>query len=1746
MNSAHDTDFAETQMTDGDVFVCAASQPQQGLWFLDRLQPGLATYNIASAFEMTGPVDWALMQQCVDTVIERHESLRTTFAIQDAQLVQVIHPSMRVPIRRLSVAPGEEGAAEARRLAEAEASSSFDLSIGPLVRITAIAIDQDRHVLVVVVHHIVSDGWSQTIVLDELSRLYAAIQAGESSPLKPVPIQYADYCDWQERRLTPELVNRQLDYWRRTLAAAPDVLDLPADRPRPTSPSGRGGTIWVSTDEATTEGLRRLCRSEGATMFMVLMAATNAFLARHSGQEDLVVAAPITGRSRPELESAVGFFANTVVVRTNVSGDPTFRELVARVKASALSAYQHQDVPFHHVVEAVHPGRIGAQNPLFQVMCVVLRVPDAPLILPEVDVRPIPVSTGTSKFDLLIDFSERSNSLLIGLEYSGDLFDPSTAERWSARLVELLQGIAAQPDTRISGLPLILDDEVRLLRTWNATDRPLAGTDTLLALIAEATRRRPDAPALVFGSQTITFAELTQRGRRFGAFLISRGVVRGDLVGICLERSVDMVVCLLGIMQSGATYLPLDPAFPPARLAFMVEDSGLKIVVTDTTLEALVPHDLDRILIDRDRAAIDACVLSVDGPEVGGDDRAYVLYTSGSTGRPKGVEISHRALANLLISMRREPGFSDTDRLLAITTLSFDIAGLELYLPLIAGGTVVIATREQAMDPAELAALLERHDITVLQATPTTWRLLLDSGWKGRRPLRILCGGEAMPRDLADRLLACGSEVWNVYGPTETTIWSTVERIEKGATKILIGRPIDNTQLYVVDQAFRLAPIGVSGELVIGGEGLAIGYLNRPELTAERFVPDRFSDRPGARLYRTGDRARFLTDGRVECLGRLDHQVKVRGYRIELGEIEAVLNGADGVSHAAVVAYDQPGADTRLVAYVVPEAAKGREDDYDAVTRWQRVWDEAYGETAGQAADPTFNTSGWRSSYTGEAIPAADMREWVDHTVATVTGLGASRVLEVGAGTGLLLHRLAPVSSRYIAIDVSREAVSTLRRQVQERGLTQVDVHAARADEAAACVDGLVDLVIVNSVIQYFPGVDYLTEVITRLVPVVAPGGHIFVGDIRNFDHLGAFHASVALAQASDADTMDDVRQRAKDRVAHEAELLVSPGFFERLRLQLPRITSVTASIKRGRGRNEMTMFRYDVVLEIDGPGRAVADIQEVDARDLRLEDLEARLAAGPVRVRLRDVADARSAQAVRMSEAVHRGGRTPVATVRAECARVSEGIEPDDLLAAARGHQIQLVPAVTPGRFDAIVRPADDPVLRRVTVPDGGPPTGRDANRPYRDHAQLLTSLKQTLVAALPAYMIPSAFVILDRLPLTPNGKVDRSALPPPPAVAARHAAGDVVAPASDTEAVIAAIWRDVLGVADVSVGDSFFDVGGHSLAALRVFAAIEAQTGVSLPLSTLFRAPTVRALASTVDEQKQRGKAGAWPSVVVIREGAGPPLVGLHSLSGDVLEYRLIAKYLPPNQKVIGLQAPLGDEVDIDRVFESIEATADYYIRALREIQPEGPYYLCGWSSGGAIALEMAQRLIRSGASVALLAVIDSAPYNIAVPRRSLLSRLSRTVANLPLWVRDDLFATPPDIMFARVRHRLRLAGRQLSGAANKAPEIRDVVDFPDRPPRWERFADRHYRAFRLYTPSFYPGRVSLLLAPTRPLTWLNDAESAWRQIARDVDVRYAAGTHFSIVREPQVRVLAGILDDAIRQARRDAAGSAPSGSV
>jgi amino acid adenylation domain-containing protein/non-ribosomal peptide synthase protein (TIGR01720 family) len=1493
---------------------------QQRLWFLDQLVPGDPFYNVPSAVRLSGQLDTLALERSLNEILQRHEVLRTTFKSASGRPLQVISPDVSLTLAQVNLEelPEEEREREVKRLAGEEARRPFDLSAGPVIRAGLLRLSEREHVLLLTMHHIASDGWSMGVLVREVVALYEKLSAGETPQLPELPVQYADFAHWQREWFQGEVLETQLGYWKQQLGGDLPVLELPADRPRPAMQTFRGASKFATFPVELLEALKSLSQQESVTLYMTLLAAFQTLLHRYTGETDIIVGSVIANRNRVEIEDLIGFFVNTMVQRTDLSGDPTVRELLSRVRDVSLGAYAHQDLPFEQLVEELQPKRDMSHSPIFQVAFVLQNVPIPALEIAGLKLNLLEIESESAKYDLTVLMDETEQGLKGFFEYNTDLFDASTIERFINHYRILLEAIARNPDARLADLPFISERERRqLLVEWNDTRAPFPQDACIHQLFERQVEQTPDALALRFvetdgAASQLTYRELNERANRLARHLRRKGVVPEQVVGICLERSPEMLVAVLAVLKAGGAYLPLDPAQPSARLGNMLDETGARVVLSVRRLsEKTRAHAAEVVCLDDDWQAI-AREESKDNlpASATADNLAYVIYTSGSTGQPKGVAVAHRGLCNLATAQARGFGVDAKSRVLQFASLTFDASASEIFMALATGATLCMTSRENLVSTLALARLLRDEAITTVTLTPAVLALLDPADVPALQTLIV--AGEACPAEVAARWTT-GHRFFNAYGPTETSVCASFGEYDGDSQRQTppIGRPMANMRIYLLDANLQPVPVGVAGELYIGGCGLARGYCNRPELTAERFIPDPFSTDAGARLYRSGDVARYLPDGQIDFLGRADRQVKLRGFRIEPGEIESALAAHPSVRESVVVTREDVEGDKRLVAYVVPfesevsQAAGAQPAEVLAAEHtagWQTLYEDIHDAAAASDDGATFNITGWNSSYTGQPIPAEEMREWVDQTVERILSLRPSRVLEIGCGTGLLLFRIAPYTAHYCATDFSPTALRYIERQLRslKHELPQVTLLERAADDFREVEPQSFDVVVINSVVQYVPGVEYLLEVLRGASRAVRPGGSIFVGDVRSFSLLHAFHASVQLERAAHTLPRTQLRQRVRERLAQEEELAIAPDFFKSLKTHLPELSRVQIQLKRGQHHNELTRFRYDVVLHIgEQLSAASADIQWLDWQHdaLTLDAVRQRLMENaPDTLGLRRVPNARLTDALRIVELLETEGGAETAGELREQLRATptrSDVDPEEFW-SLEGElpyavEVNLSGDGADGSFDVLFvkTNAGSTHAQLVFANDtssaathAAKPLSDYANNPLRgklarDAARNLTPrLRAFLQERLPDYMLPSAFVMLDALPLTSHGKIDQRALPAPDG--SRDASQETfVRPRNAEEEAMAGIFSEVLNLPQVGALDNFFELGGHSLLATQVISRIRENFHVELPVRALFESPTVAALAETVAANRDEGEGSASVSLVKVeRDGEALPL--------------------------------------------------------------------------------------------------------------------------------------------------------------------------------------------------------------------------------------------------------------------------------
>jgi amino acid adenylation domain-containing protein len=1470
------------------------SYAQERLWFMDQLMPGNIMYNEHSAVSIKQPLDIEILKRSLNEIVRRHEILRTTFVELNGQPIQVISPSLRInlPVDDLTSLPSVLRIETGKRIAGEEATRPFDLASGPLVRTRLLKLGVMEYIFLLTMHHIVCDGWSMGLFSRELTTLYAAYAAGKPSPLPELPIQYADYASWQRNWLQGDVLERHLSYWKQQMTGlAP--LEMPADRPRPAIQTFRGASEAVKISSSLTQELKVLCQREGVTLFMALLAAFDTLLYRYTSQDDVTIGTYIAGRNRAEIEKLIGFFINTLVLRTDLSGNPTFWEILSRVRDVTLGAYAHQDMPFPKLVETLQPERDLSRNPLFQIVFQLVNVPTVDRQYSSELQAPIVVERTTANFDLVLNLSVGADGLFGSFEYSTELFDAATIKRLTRQYQSVLQAVAADPGLRLNEIPLLAPAEREQIVTgWNATENACDYDRSLVQRFEELAERTPEATAFLYQQDRLSYRELNMRANRLAHYLRSLGVGPEVLVGICLERSLDLPVALLGVFKAGGAYLPLDPSYPLERLGFMLEDAHSSILIShQDLLESLPVENLKRVCLDTDVEEL-ACQNEENPSRISTSNHlAYVIYTSGSTGKPKGVAVEHKQILNRLAWMWKAYPFGEEEVNCQKTALSFVDSIWEFFGGLLQSRPTIIIPEEVVKDPYELVKVLAEQRVSRIWIVPSFLRMMLDTypDLQGRLPcLKFwVVTGEALPAELLERFYEIMPEsvLYNLYGTSEVwdVTWYDTQEEQESAWHVPIGRPIQNMHAYALDSHLQPVPVGVPGELYIGGVGVARGYVGRPELTARHFLPDPFACQAGARLYKTGDLVRFRPDGNLEYLGRMDHQVKVRGYRIELGELEAVLQQHPGVKQAAAAVRQDGTVEQRILAYVIqnPDYTGSFHEpstmawSTEQIPRWREIWDEAYRQPP-KETDPTFNIVGFNSSYDGLPMPAEEVREWVTQAVDVVLDRHPRRVLDIGCGMGLLLFRIAPNCTDYLGTDISPVALNYLRRQLAAPGtsMSQVQLQERPADDFTGIEDRSFDVVILHSVVQYFPNVDYLVQVLKSAVQVVAPGGLIFVGDVRSLPLLEAFHTDVELERAPASLLLNQFKQAVQKRMSQDKELALHPAFFSALQQQISEIKGIRIELKRGHQHNEFSRFRYNVLLYV---GQELPEHREHTWLDWEkhaltiLELKEILRNKEPELLGVKKIPNSRLARCVTTADLLSNpvGIRT-IGQLRETLDGASlNGIDPEDLWSVSQelpySVQVCWSSSGAAGEYDVLFKRQkgggnsgggqEEYWLPDATVPLK--PWNRYANNPLQGMfaLQLVPQLRQFLQVRLPEYMLPANYVLLNSLPKTPSGKIDRRRLPTPDQLMPQLET-TYVAPRNPVEEILASLFANVLGLEQVGVHDHFFtELGGHSLLATQLVSKIRSTLQVELPLRTVFDQPTVSGLASILQNDPNTG---------------------------------------------------------------------------------------------------------------------------------------------------------------------------------------------------------------------------------------------------------------------------------------------------
>lgn len=1714
------------------------NEPQKEIWLsciIGENESSLA-YNESVSLTLNGPLNTGYFLEAIREVVDRHESLRATVSANGESLI--IYKNVPFEIATIDITAEPDQKSSLDQFIAAEMEHVFDLQEGPLFRVFLHKLSENSHFFTMVKHHVIGDGWSTGIILEDLSKIYNAKVRGIPLLLDKAP-QISQYEEEMEAFKHSAAYQQTEKYWLDMYRGKVPVLDLPTDFPRPARRTYKANRIDQALSPELVEQLKKTGAKSGCSLVNTLLSAFEILLHLQTNQQDIVVGLPAAGQAATGHFGLVGHCVNVLPLKSTVNTENTFAEYLKKRRSAFFDAYDNQKFTFGQLVQKLNIKRDPSRIPLVPVLFNIDMGMDNSVAFDHLTYKLISNPRAYETFEIFLNATGSKSSFILEWSYNTQLFKAETIKQLSATFEHLLQTLAANPLSQLKELFVEPENDWKTqIDQWNKTSRVYPQESTLPQLIAAASKQYPNKTAVVYQNENLSYAQLEEKSNQLAACLISKGIQPGDLIGLATTRASSLLVSLLGILKSGAAYIPLDPEYPHDRIEYMLEDSKAKMLLVSNTHQNRFHSHATELVIEQLWQEFKNYPNTPPIVNTTGSDLAYVLYTSGSTGKPKGVKIKHHNLINFLLSMQETPGIKANDRLLAVTTISFDIAGLELYLPLITGAEIVLCDQETARDGRLLLDLVAEKNISIMQATPSTWGMMIAAGWNKKYPLKVLCGGEALTAELAANLLPRCAELWNMYGPTETTIWSTLKQITNTESAITIGRPIQNTSAYILDEHYALLKPGETGELFIGGEGLAAGYLDRPELTAERFIDHPFSAKKGEKLYRTGDLARFMDNGEIQHQGRMDEQVKIRGYRIELGEIETLLSQQEGVKQAVVVAREDTPGDKRLVGYVTLADAEIK----DLTPTWKDRWDTIYDMAAEAHKDEDIATQKidgilleqWQNSET----LLEEAKEWLEVSTQKIKEHQPQHIYEIGCGGGQLMFGLAPFAQSYLATDYSATAIEKLNEKLKAdpEQWKNVSAKSCAADDFNGIPLQAFDLVIIHSVAQYFPNTVYFLKVIEEAVKRISAGGCLYIGDMQGKNSLEMEHAMNQITHTKEGSTLEEFSEIVNNRVRIEDEFVADPAFFYLLPTLIPAITGVDVELRKGHLENETTKYHYDIWIYVNSDHQQADPERSIEwTASESMDALAATLQAAPLITEVRHIYNARTAPDHALLKWMENASPdSPLSQIKDELPQISEGLHPDFFweLGEQLGYStfIRWSSDGTDGLFDAIFIPENNkkaipktpecPVLSRAKP-------GDFARTPIiTNEVHLSKSIsdawKNALRQQLPEYMVPAELIALKVFPLTPNNKIDKKAFPKPLQRISSAAETDLV-PKDEYETIISEIWSAVLGLEQIGLQDDFFELGGHSLLAVKVMTAIEKETGKRLPLATLFEHSTIQTLAQKLHSNEEE----KWQALVEIKTtGSKDPLFVIHGAGLNVLLFQYTSKYLDPEQPVYGLQAlGLNGTLDQQYTFEEISAI---YISEILKVNPDGPYCLAGYSLGGFFVFEIARQLLAMGKSLKFIGMLDTYAGDTTVLdsiNAKRVKKIIRQFKKIPFYIHSFLSNPKEALAYQVMLMKSRLKGMaadpddyEEEGFTENDKEVYKKYDF----------AHNHY--------TLQPSDLKIsLFNSKKKVYFLGDLKYlGWKNLAkRGITVYPVPGDHRTFLRPPNDQEFAKILQQVLDKA-------------
>lgn len=1719
--------------------IVITNESQREIWLscvLGGEQANLS-YNESVSLRLEGPFVFSAFEKSVRDLVARHEALRSVINDNGESLIIYKDFPVKINFEDIFGNNEQEQKNSLDQFLKKQMHSPFHLQEGPLFRFSLHQLSETACFFTLTIHHIIGDGWSIAILLQDIGKLYSAYAKGETIFLQKAP-QISEYALQQQAYAkSPEYAATE-NYWLNQYKESVPVLDLPADLPRPTPRTYKSRRDDYSLENEWVKAIKEMGAKAGCSLVTTLLASFEVLLHRITGQSDIVIGLPSAGQSATDNYGLVGHCVNLLPLRSNPNGETAFIDYLKTRKKNILDAYEHQRFTYGSLLQKLNvkrdPSRIALVPLIFNIDMGMADGVDFYDLRYQLQSNP----REFENFEIFLNATGTEHALVLEWSYNTQLFKPSTISEMMDKFKFLLQEVIKDPLQKIKDI--LLTNALPVSDRLNHTFSNYPKHKALHTLISERAQEFAGKTALQFLDEQLTYQQLNERANQLAALLLATGVQRGDAIGVALDRSPQMVISLLAILKSGGAYIPLDPEYPLERIELMLHDSSAKILLTSKKYQTYFHTDAKQIWIEDTWPQLSNYPKQDPEVAVSGNDLAYILYTSGSTGKPKGVMVQHSNLVNLLCSMQQMPGISIHDTLLAVTTISFDIAGLELFLPLITGAKLVLANSQTSKDGFALLDITGRENITIIQATPSTYKIMLEAGWEKKFSLKVLCCGEPMSKDLAGKLIARCSALYNMYGPTETTIYSTGTQIFSDDEIITIGHPIHNTQVYILDDTFNPLPEGAVGEIYIAGDGVARGYLNSPGLSAEKFVANPFSKQVGSKMYRSGDLGKYLPDGKIQCLGRMDQQVKIRGHRIEPAEIEHQLSRQNGIKEALVICREDRPGDQRLVAYIVPGQNAAESDELN----WRDRWDDLY--TMAEQNESDLDIAEQKldlaigSQYNTATDIRAQLQEWASEGIKRIKAISAKKIMELGCGGGQLLFEVAPGTDSYIATDFSQVAINKVneKKSVNPQQWNHVRATVATADNFSGIEAHSLDLVVAHSVVQYFPDLHYLIKVIQNAIGVMKPGGVIYIGDVQTLAALKMHYAFDQLHQVGDDLPVSAFKKIVDRRIEKEEELIADPAFFYFLPTLIPQIAAVDVQLRRGFFLNEGTKCHYDVWLYIGaGPLVVTPDIYVEWQPTSTISWIEEMLIQNPSAIlQINGIPNKRIAKDYALLQWINDLESTmKVSELKQKIEPIDEGIDPEWLwqLGAKLEYKTYVrwpndggantVEVIyIPARYATAIpeKPASINI-NNASLTDFEVKSGAENINPGGEQ---INHWKSEIKKLLPAYMVPNDFVLLKQLPLTANGKIDRAALPKPDY---QHQQTKYTAPRTKNEKFLADAWAELLNMEKVSVHADFFELGGHSLIAVKLMIAIEKKTGSRLPLTALFESPTIEKLATVIDIDK---KDINWDSLVAIKAtGSKVPVYLIHGGGLSVLLFNTLAKNLHPEQPVYGLQARglNGTDDHLDRM----EDIAAHYVEQIIKQNPQGPYALCGYSFGGLITYEMGKQLKAMGKNVILLGMFDSYASQ-SIYHKPLLTKISlttyelfmRTAYAFAFMTREPKIVITNKIRFAKIL--LTPLFEKLLFKKQAAPESFTVYS--------KKTAKLYKIAFRNYKLSPYHGAIDLFRSKKQTFYMPDFKYLGWKPFAlKGVTIHDVPGDHLDLFESPYVEELAKALQNCLDKA-------------